>query len=249
MDKNQEHEIYLSMVAPAFNEADNLPVFVGECTKAGEALGEVYEIIISNDASNDSTSAVLEELMNQHRSLRVLDMNKRSGQAAALDAALRAARGRYIATLDADLQNDPGDIPRLLEPVVKGECDYVNGWRNKRQDSFFRCFVSRYGNAFRNYVTMEKVRDSGCGLKVFRRECIDRMKMFDGGHRFFATLVRMDGWRVTEMEVNHRPRTAGKTKYGFMNRFFKVLRDAFAVRWMHRKTIAWRAVERTRGKG
>ncbi len=244
MNENEQPDIYLSIVAPAYNEAQNLRRLIEESTAAGDAVGSEYEIIIANDASDDRTPAVLAALMKEYPRLRVLDLQQRSGQTAALDAAIRAAGGRYIATLDADLQNDPRDIPRLLEPIENDECDYVNGWRRERQDSPFRLLVSRYGNAFRNLITMEQINDSGCGIKVFRRECADRLKLFDGGHRFFATLVRMDGWRVAEMAVNHRPRRAGRGKYGFLDRFFKVVSDALAVRWMRKKTVRWRATER-----
>ena len=239
-------EIFISIVAPAFNEAENLPQFIDESVKAGQALGKDFEIIIANDDSDDETPAVLDKLMAEVPQLRVLDMKKRSGQTAALDATLRAAKGKYIATLDADLQNDPADIPKLVEILEADKADYVNGWRRSRKDKGWRLLVSKYGNKFRNYVTRETICDSGCGLKVFRRECVDRMKLFNGGHRFFATLVRMEGYRVTEVEVNHRPRTAGVAKYGFLDRFFKVIRDAFAVRWMQDKIVLWQAEERKR---
>jgi glycosyltransferase involved in cell wall biosynthesis len=248
-DETEKGTIFLSIVAPAFNEAENLPQLIRESAEAGDAIGEKYEIIIVNDASTDGTSGVLDRMLDDFQQLRVLDMSRRSGQTAALDAGLRAACGKYIATLDSDLQNDPRDIPDLLEPVVRDECDLVNGWRKDRQDTSFRRLVSRHGNAYRNWMTRETIRDSGCGLKVFRRECIERMKLFDGGHRFFATLVRMDGWRVDEMEVSHRPRVAGRGKYGFFDRFFKVLRDAVAVRWMQDRIVVWRAGERGTKKG
>ena len=243
-DNNKNISIELSIVAPAYNESGNLRQFVNECVAAGDASGGQFEIIIANDCSDDGSSELLDELMGSFPQLRVLDMKKRSGQTAALDAALRGAKGKYIATLDADLQNDPADIPAMLKPIRENEFDYVNGWRNQRKDSGFRLIVSKYGNAFRNFVTRETIKDSGCGLKVFRRECIDRMKLFDGGHRFFVSLVRMDGWRVTQMKVNHRPRHAGVAKYGFFDRFFKVLRDAVAVRWMQNKVVVWKCVER-----
>lgn len=238
--------IFISIVAPAFNEAENLPQLIDESVKAGQAMGKSFEIIIANDDSDDDTPAVLDKLLSQTPQLRVLDMKKRSGQTAALDATLRAARGKYIATLDADLQNDPADIPRLVEILEADQADYVNGWRRSRKDKGWRLLVSKYGNKFRNYVTRETIQDSGCGLKVFRRECVDRMKLFNGGHRFFVTLVRMEGYRITEVEVNHRPRTAGVAKYGFLDRIFKVIRDAFAIRWMQSKIVLWQAEERKR---
>jgi glycosyltransferase involved in cell wall biosynthesis len=238
--------VYLSIVAPAYNESENMPQLIAEAAEAGRAVGKDFEIVIANDASDDGTAEVLAELMREHPPLRVLDMQDRSGQSAALEAALRASRGKFIATLDADLQNDARDIPRLLEIIERGEADYVNGWRRRRKDTGLRRLVSKWGNRFRNGVTRETIRDSGCGLKVFRAECVERVKLFHGGHRFFATLVRMEGWRVTEVEVGHRPRTAGTAKYGFWDRFFKVLRDAVGVRWLQSRTVVWRASERRR---
>ena len=247
--KNQacDSKVYLSVVAPAYNEVENLPQLIAESTEACRRIGKNWEIIIANDGSDDETSTVLDELMAETPQLRVLDMQQRSGQSAALDAALRAAGGKYIATLDSDLQNDPADIPRLLAMVESDQCDCVNGWRKDRKDTGLRRIVSRCGNRFRNWMTRETIRDSGCGLKVFRRECIERIRLFDGGHRFFATLVRMDGWRVQEVVVHHRPRTMGTAKYGFWDRFFKVLCDAAAVRWLQNRTVPWKAVERRRG--
>jgi glycosyltransferase involved in cell wall biosynthesis len=242
---NTHYSVYLSIVAPAYNEADNLPQLVTESLEAGRATEKPFEIIIANDASTDATSSVLDQLRAATPELRVLDMAENSGQSFALHAAIQAAQGRYIATLDADCQNDPRDIPKLLNLLDADKCDYVQGWRKDRKDQGWRLLVSRYGNKFRNFVTRETIHDSGCGLKVFRRECVDRLKLFHGGHRFFVSMVRMEGWRIAEEVVHHRPRTAGVAKYGFFDRFFKVIRDAFAVRWMQDHIKPWRAAERT----
>jgi dolichol-phosphate mannosyltransferase len=246
---NEPRAIHLSIVAPAYNEAENLPQLVAESVKAGRAVGEPFEVVIANDASTDGTNEVLDALRAEYAELRVIDLVANSGQSAALDAAIRAARGQYIATLDADCQNDPADIPQLLKRITDGTLDLVNGWRADRQDAGWRLVVSKYGNGFRNWMTRESIHDSGCGLKVFRAECYDRVRMFHGYHRFFATLVRMDGWRVGEVKVNHRARTRGVAKYGFFDRFFKVLRDAVAVRWMQDKTVLYQTRERADGPG
>jgi len=244
MDGNPpDNPVYLSVVAPAFNEVENLPQLVAEISGALSDLGRPWEAVIADDHSTDQTPQVLRELMGEYPQLRVLSLRRRSGQTAALDAALRAARGAYIATLDSDLQNDPGDIPRLLELITSGRCDMVNGWRKDRKDPRLRLISTKLGNAVRNWLTHDKIKDSGCGLKVFRRECIARIKLFNGTHRFFATLVGMEGYRVMEVPVCHRPRVAGEAKYGFWNRFFKVLRDAVAVRWMRSRTVLYEAKE------
>jgi len=235
--------VHLSVVAPAFNEAECLPVLIDEIADALANLARPWEIVIADDQSEDATAEVLRAHRERVPQLRVVTMAKRSGQSAALDAALRAARGKFIATLDADLQNDPADIPKLLAMVESGRCDLVNGWRVNRQDSGMRRISSKLGNALRNFLTRETIHDSGCGLKVFRAECVSRMKVFNGYHRFFATLVRMDGHTILEEPVNHRPRTMGVAKYGFWNRFFRVIRDALAVRWMQNRSVLYDATE------
>ncbi len=246
MDTQANTEVHLSVVAPAYNEAENLPVLIEEIGRALAGSDRAWEIVIVDDHSDDGTGEVLRRLLEEVPQLRVLEMKRRSGQTAALDAALRAARGRFVATLDADLQNDPADIPRLVAMVESGECDMVNGWRVDRRDNLLRRITTRGGNWLRNVLTRESIHDSGCGLKVFRRQCVARTKLFNGMHRFFATLVRMEGYRVKEVPVHHRPRTMGSAKYGFWNRFFRVIRDAVAVRWMQKRTVLYEAEELAR---
>ena len=236
-------EIYLSVVAPAHNESENLPQLLAEIAKALAALQHPWEIIIVDDSSTDDTSRLLRELKKKYAQLRVLSLQNRSGQTAALDAGLRRARGAFIATLDADLQNDPADIPRLLEILVSKPCGFVNGWRADRQDPWIRLVSTRVANSVRNWLTHERIHDSGCGLRVFRRECVDRLKLFNGMHRFLPTLVKMEGFEVVEVPVNHRPRIAGKAKYGVFNRLFKALRDCLAVRWMQRRMLRYECRE------
>ena len=242
-DADPDAEVRLSVVAPVFNEAENLSALLEQIAAAAANVAGPWEVVLANDDSDDDGPAVLRRLMRDYPQLRVISLKRRSGQTAALDAALRAARGQYVATLDADLQNDPADIPRLLALVVSGECDIANGWRKDRKDPALRRVSTRVGNWLRNRLTREDLNDSGCGLKVFRRECIERLKLFNGGHRFFSTLVRMEGFRVKEVPVNHRPRMAGKAKYGLWNRVFKVIRDAIAVRWMQDRAIRYEAEE------
>jgi glycosyltransferase involved in cell wall biosynthesis len=238
-----DHEIHLSVVAPAHNEVDNLPRLLEEIAAALAKLERDWEVIITDDASTDGTAALLKDLRQKYPQLRVLSMRQRSGQTAAVDAGLRRAKGTFVAMLDADLQNDPADIPRMLDRLQSQACDFVNGWRANRRDPWIRLVSTRVANRVRNWLTHEQIHDSACGLKVFRRECIDRLKLFNGMHRFLPTLVKMEGYRVIEVPVNHRPRTAGKAKYGVLNRVFKALRDAFAVRWMQQRTIRYECHE------
>jgi len=237
--------VHLSVVAPAHNEVDNLPRLLEEIAAALAKCEYRWEVIITDDASTDGTAAMLKDLRKKYPQLRVLSMRQRSGQTAAVDAGLRHARGTFIATLDADLQNDPADIPRLLEMLEAQplQCGFVNGWRADRHDPWLRLISTRIANGVRNWLTHEQIHDSGCGLRVFRRECIDRIKLFNGMHRFLPTLVKMEGYQVIEVPVNHRPRTAGKAKYGVLNRVFKALRDAFAVRWMQQRMLHYECQE------
>jgi dolichol-phosphate mannosyltransferase len=235
--------VYLSVVAPAHNEMDNLPRLLEEIAAALVPFEHRWEMIVTDDASTDGTAGVLRDLRRKYPQLRVLTLRQRSGQTAALDAGLRRAKGTFVATLDADLQNDPADIPHMLDLLQSQPCDFVNGWRADRRDPWLRRISTRVANRVRNWLMHEQIHDSGCGLKVFRRECLNRVKLFNGMHRFLPTLVRMEGYRVLEVPVSHRPRTAGQAKYGLFNLVFKALRDAFAVRWMQQRTVHYECRE------
>lgn len=235
--------MYLSVVAPAYNESANLAGLVAEVADVLSPLGRAWEVLIVDDGSTDDSVTTLRALRARYPQLRVIRMARNSGQTAALDAGLKHTRGRFVATLDADRQNDPAEIPRLLAVLESGECDFAGGWRARRNDPWLRRVSTRIANGVRNRLTGERIRDSACGLKVFRRECVAGLKLFHGLHRFLPTLVRLEGFRVREIEVNHRPRTAGAAKYGVWNRVFKALRDTFAVRWMRRRMIRYEASE------
>jgi dolichol-phosphate mannosyltransferase len=227
----------LSVIAPAFNEAENLPQLVKEVYEALAQFTGDWEFLIVNDGSTDETPDVLQGLVPVHAELCVLSLAHRSGQTAALDAGLSAAQGDCIALLDADLQNDPQDILRLLDMVVSGQCDMVNGWRQTRHDNWLRLVSSRIGNGVRNWLTHEDIHDTGCGLKVFRQECLTGVKLFTGMHRFLPTLAKMEGFRVIEVPVHHRPRLAGQAKYGIGNRAWCGLCDIMAIRWMKQRKL------------
>ena len=153
----------------------------------------------------------------------------------------RAAKGEVIVTMDADIQNDPKDIPLLLEALK--ENDVACGWRWQRNDPGIKKISSKIANGVRNWLNKEEIHDTGCSLKAFRREVIMRFKLFNGMHRFFPTLAKMEGFRVTEVKVNHRQRQFGKTKYGVWNRIFRALSDAFAVRWMQKRALRYQLEE------
>jgi glycosyltransferase involved in cell wall biosynthesis len=173
--------------------------------------------------------------------VRVVVFEKNAGQTAAMDAGLRAARGEILVTLDADLQNDPHDIPLLLAEI--GRFDVVVGYRAIRQDSLVKRITSKVGNGVRNWLTRERIRDTGCSLKAFRREAVARLKLYKGMHRFLPTLCKMEGFTVTEVKVNHRPRVHGKTKYGVFDRLRATVPDVLAVRWMQSRVLGYRVKE------
>ena len=224
----------LSLVAPAYNEQENLAPLHARVV---EALGPErrWELVLVDDGSTDGTAQVIRDLVRADARVRGVFLSRRCGQTAALTAGLRAARGALLATLDADLQNDPIDVPALIEHL--GEHDAVVGYRAVRNDSFVRRASSRIANGFRNWATKDQVRDTGCGLKLFRREAILAIPLFEGMHRFLPTLLRMHGFTVAEHPVSHHPRTRGKSKYGIHNRLWRSLRDLIAVRWMSTRAI------------
>ena len=233
----------LSVVFPVYNEEENLPILLDEIAKALDGKPWTYEIVAADDGSKDRSIEVLRNLRAKHPTLRIVALEKNSGQTAALDAAWRAAHGRFVVSLDADLQNDPADIPAMMRKLEETASDMVIGVRVNRQDTFARKMQSKIGNGVRNWITNDHITDTGCSLKLVRREAIERVQLYTGMHRFLPTLVRMRGYKVVEMPVNHRARQFGVSKYGAMNRAFRGLADCLAVRWMGKRVLNYRAHE------
>ena len=231
----------ISVVIPVYNEEENLPVLAAEVQGALHAIGRPYEVIYVDDGSTDGSPGVLMKLAREDSAVRVIRQRRNSGQSAALDAGFRFARGGVVVTLDADLQNDPADIPRLLERL--GSYDVVCGVRANRQDTWVRKVSSRIANGVRNRVTHDAVTDVGCTLRACRAEYLRRVPLFTGMHRFLPTLLKMEGARVTEVPVHHRPRLHGQPKYNIRNRLWRALADLFAVRWMQKRWIDQRLSE------
>jgi glycosyltransferase involved in cell wall biosynthesis len=226
----------VSLVIPVHNEEENLPILAAEIQAALD--GRSYEVLWIDDGSTDGSLEALGRIAAGDPRARVLRLARSAGQSAALAAGFRNVRGEIVVTLDADLQNDPADIPRLLaEIAVPPGWDLVSGVRTRRRDNWVRRLSSRVANGVRNRATGEHVADVGCSLKAYRAEYLRRVPMFQGMHRFLPTLVRLDGARIREVPVNHRPRLHGKTKYSISNRLFRSLADLFAVRWMERRWI------------
>ncbi len=233
----------LSVVIPVFNEADNLPILLGEIRGALAPTGLSFEIVAVDDGSRDASLEVLKASRAAYPMLRIVRLDRNHGQSAALDAGWRAARGRLVVSLDADLQNDPADIPAMIRTLETSGADMVIGVRVNRKDSLAKRVQSRIGNGVRNLITRDHITDTGCSLKLVRRGAIGRVRLFAGLHRFLPTLVRMNGHRVVEIPVNHRPRRFGVSKYGAMNRALRGLADCFAVRWMGSRNLRYEAEE------
>jgi dolichol-phosphate mannosyltransferase len=227
----------LSIVAPCHDEEHNVRP-LRDAVAAALLLEPLdWELIIVDDGSTDGTAAAASALAREDPRVRVLQLARRVGQTGAMWAGLRDARGEVLCTIDADLQNDPADLPRLLAAL--GSADAACGWRRRRKDGdgALRRVSSRVANAVRDALTGDSVQDSGCCFRVMRRTCLDGLQLFDGLHRFLPTLLRAQGWRVVEVEVAHHPRHSGRAKYGVWNRVFKATRDLFAVRWMLRRWL------------
>jgi dolichol-phosphate mannosyltransferase len=236
-----ENDLELSLVVPAFNEQEVVPELLRRSEAALRQIGKPFEMIIVDDGSSDQTPKMLDEAMKDRPWLRVLRMAKNGGQSAAFDAGFKAARGRVIATIDADLQNDPEEIPRLL-PMLQGY-DMITGWRQKRSDSGFRRFQTKAANRIRNWISQETIEDSASSLKLYRRHCLEGIFLFTGAHRFMPTLVKIRGFKVLETPVKHSPRFAGTAKYGFRNRAWRAFIDLLAVRWMKKRYLRYTVLE------
>jgi glycosyltransferase involved in cell wall biosynthesis len=226
---------------PVYDERDNLEPLHRELTAALAEVPGGVEFVYVDDGSRDGSGERLADLAKRDGRVRVLRFAANAGQSAAFAAGFEAARGEVVATLDADLQNDPADLPRLLAALDRA--DVVNGVRMGRRDGLVRKLSSRIGNGFRNWVTQESVTDVGCSLRVMRASYLRRVKLHHGMHRFLPTLLRMEGARVVELPVGHRPRRHGRSKYGIANRLFVGLADVFAVRWMQKRKLSWRLRE------
>ncbi len=232
---------YLSLVIPAYNEQENIPVLLERVGAALSQTGKEFEVLIVDDGSTDSTPKLLEEGMQKYPWLRILRMARNGGQSAAFEAGFKAARGEVIATIDADLQNDPEEIPRLL-PMLDGY-DMITGWRKDRHDTGFRRFQTRIANRVRNWLSDETIQDSASSLKLYKRQCVEGLKLYNGMHRFFPTLVKMRGYSVLETPVKHSQRYAGTAKYGLRNRAWRAFIDLLAVRWMKKRYLKYEVSE------
>lgn len=238
----------LSIVIPSYDEEKNVPLLADELRKELARAGvDAFEVIFVDDGSRDSTAErIRDEVARDPKGrFRLLRMARNSGESAATEAGLRRARGEIIAVMDCDLQNPPSDLMKLVDPVRRGVADCACGWRVDRMsgDDGWRHLQSRIANAIRNWLSGDSIQDAGCTYRAFRRECMERVKIFRGMHRFLPTLFKLEGYRVIEVPVETRPRLHGVSKYGMWNRAFAAFYDLLAVRWMRSRVVPWRVAE------
>jgi dolichol-phosphate mannosyltransferase len=229
--------VKVSIVVPVRNEAENVAPLIGEIAAALDSRW-AYEIIYVDDGSTDATSQRLAALMKQRENLRRIRHAASSGQSAAVRTGVRAARGEIVATLDGDGQNDPAFLPDLIMAIENGgdRVGLAAGQRVGRKDTGFKKMQSRIANAVRNAILRDGTRDTGCGLKAFRRDVFLSLPYFDGLHRFLPALVRREGYEIAYVDVSDRPRRSGVSNYGFFDRLWIGIMDLAGVWWLiHRK--------------
>lgn len=226
----------ISVVVPVFNEEGNVRELHKEILEACKKENYNFEIIFVDDGSKDKTPEICKEL----KPLKYIRMRKNFGQTAAMDAGIKAAQYDYIVTMDGDRQNDPADIPKLVNYLEENDLDIVSGWRKNRKDTVMKKFTSRVANFLRGIIVKDNIHDSGCSLKIYKKECFDHINLYGEMHRFIPALLRIKGFEVGEVVVNHRPRTAGVTKYnwkrtikGFVDMISLWFWSKYAVRPLH----------------
>jgi glycosyltransferase involved in cell wall biosynthesis len=233
----------LSVVIPVYNEEENLPLLWPELRSVLEPLGLAFEVVFVDDGSRDRSAEIIRSFREADNRVRLVRLKANAGETAATDAGFKAARGRFVVTMDADLQNDPHDIPAMLAQLE--QWDAVTGWRVKRSegDAVIRRLSSRIANRVRNRLSDETIQDSGCTFRAFRRECLRGLVLYRGFHRFIPTLLKLRGYRVLEVPVKNRPRRFGQSKYGVMNRVFVATADLLVVRWMKNRFLRYEVAE------
>jgi glycosyltransferase involved in cell wall biosynthesis len=233
----------LSVVIPLYNEEENLEPLWAELQPVLVGLGRPFEVVFVDDGSQDRSAEIVRGLRERDPRVRLVRLKAHAGETAATEAGFRAARGHWLVTMDADLQNDPADIPRLVAHLDRW--DAVTGWRRNRGagDGWTRRLSAHVANRIRNWLSDEAIQDSGCTFRAFRRPCLRGLVLYRGSHRFLPTLLRMRGYRVLEVPVNHRPRRFGRSKYGVWDRAFVAFADLLAVRWMKSRLLRYEIAE------
>lgn len=231
----------LDLILPIYNEKDNLRSLINEIDEELSGSGTTYRVILVDDGSTDGSTELIRDLTEENESVSSIHFRNNQGQSAAFAAGFDAATSPYVVTMDADGQNDPAEIPGMLEEIE--EYDVVAGYRANRKDHWIRLAASKIANSFRNWITGDEIIDTGCSLKVFKKEVVKDIPMFEGMHRFLPTLAKMEGYSVTQHPTNHRPRQGGETKYSISGRLGKTIWDLLAVRWMQKRNIDYEVEE------
>jgi glycosyltransferase involved in cell wall biosynthesis len=226
----------ISVVVPIFNEAGSITDLHNEVVDVCKKAGYTVELIFVDDGSTDNTVEVAKTL----KPVKLIRFRKNFGQTSAMDAGIKAAQNDYIITMDGDGQNDPADIPKLIAHLEENDLDVVSGWRVNRKDSFFKKFASRGANLLRYVLIHDGIHDSGCSLKVYKRICFKNISLYGEMHRFIPAILKIKGYKIGEIPVNHRPRTRGTTKYnwrrtikGFLDMIGVWFWNKFAMRPLH----------------
>lgn len=222
----------ISIVIPIYNESDNINELHKELVNVCKKNNYEYEIILVDDGSMDNTKEIIKKLS----PLKYIKLRKNFGQTSAMDAGIKNSKYEYIITMDGDRQNDPNDIPRLIKHLEENDFDVVSGWRKKRKDKILKRFISRGAHFLRSLIISDGIHDSGCSLKIYRRECFEGLSLYGEMHRFIPAVLKIKGFKIGEIVVSHRPRVAGKTKYSW-KRTIKGFLDMIAV-WFWNKYAA-----------
>ncbi|MEE4303506.1 MAG: glycosyltransferase [Wenzhouxiangella sp.] len=225
----------VSIIIPARDESGNLPDLLDEIGAAMQPLGLRYEVLVVDDGSSDDSWSMLAARTASDDTLRPIRHRRSAGQSTSIWQAARLARGRWLATLDGDGQNDPADLPRLLERARSERLEMVAGHRTTRRDTWFKRFSSRVANGVRSRLLRDSTPDTGCGLKVIRRDAFLKLPYFDHMHRYLPALIQFQGGRCESVPVNHRPRGTGASHYGLNNRLWAGLLDLMGVMWLRRR--------------
>lgn len=231
----------VSVIVPVFNEAESVRGVLEELADVlDKSLGRSYEVLVVDDGSTDATLGIAQDVAAARKAVRVFRHSQNVGQSFAFHTGFQNARGPVVVTIDGDGQNVPDDIP-LVVAAIGPACDCCCGYRAKRKDTFWRRIGSKLANGVRNGVLHETIRDTGCSVKAFKREFVTGLQPWNGMHRFFASFVAMQGGRISQIEVRHRPRAAGASKYTNWSRLKRTIFDLFAVRWLKSRSRVYSA--------
>lgn len=233
MGKITVYDVGISAIVPCYNEAENIEPLVRELTEVLKPLNITFEIIYVDDGSTDDSAARILDLGEKIPELRLIRHQRNYGQSAAFLSGFEQAKGEILITLDADMQNDPHDIPKLLEELKS--CDMVCGVRTERHDNFIKRSSSLIANKIRRFFLKDDIRDAGCSFRVFYRRVLTNLIAFKGLHRFLPTICGIHGFRIRQIPVHHRPRYKGRTKYGISNRLFVGIHDLIGIRWYRKR--------------